>query len=543
MRRIPPVRATIVVSLVIGSLAVAQVADAPDLGMYARIREEGLTRSQIMRYAAELIDGIGPRLTGSRNLAKATAWAVDRFRQIGLSKVRTESWGEFGMGWQQRNVWLRMTAPDLASFIAVAAPWSPPTAGPIAGEVVAIRGFTHEREFEPHRGRLRGKIVLLGRAPGPPEVVPIETPLFERLTDKQLADYARDPITPSTANDEEDERQFAQVAFAETAGRFLASEGVRAVIVPSGNRPSGGLSGGTLLADGNAAFGLFAYQKAHAMRVPLVIVANEHYGRMKRLSDRNIAVKVALNVDTEFSGDREEGFNVFGEIPGVDPQRKDQVVMVAAHLDSWAAGTGATDDGAGVVIAMEAMRILNTLQVKPKRTIRIALWTGEEQGALGSLEYVKRHVAAIPRAETPAQLLVPEFFRRITGPIAPRSEHARLSAVYNVDAGGGKIRGVSVGSGTLVPLFQQWIAPLHDLGMTMVSARSDCGGDCRPFADAGIPTPIFRQDPLDYSSRTHHTNMDTFEHLLADDVRQAATIVATLLHNTAMRDEMLPRGR
>jgi carboxypeptidase Q len=313
--------------------------------------------------------------------------------------------------------------------------------------------------------------------------------------------------------------------------------------VPSGNRLSGGLSGGTIWADGNAAFGVFAYQKVHAIAVPLLITANEHYGRIKRLLDRNVPVTLEVNVDTEFTGDREEGVNLFGDIAGVDPQRKNEVVMVGAHLDSWAAGTGATDNGAGVVIAMEAMRILNALQVTPKRTIRLALWTGEEQGALGALEYVKRHLATIPRANTPEQLRIPEFLRRTAGPITPKPEHARLSAVYNVDAGGGRIRGVSVGSAALVPMFQQWIAPLRDLGVTMVSARSDCGGDCRPFEQAGIPTPIFKQDPLDYSSRTHHTNMDTYEHLLAEDLRQAATIVATLLYNSAMRNEMFPRSR
>jgi carboxypeptidase Q len=215
--------------------------------------------------------------------------------------------------------------------------------------------------------------------------------------------------------------------------------------------------------------------------------------------------------------------------------------MVAAHLDSWAAGAGATDDGAGVLIAMEAMRILRGLDVQPRRTTGIALWTGQEQGALGSLGYVKRHVATVPRATTPEAMRVPEFQRRRTGAIVPKDEHAKISAVYTLDAGGGRIRGVSVGNPALVPIFEHWIAPLEDLGMTMVAARSDCGGDGRPFAEVGIPTPSFKQDPLDYDSRTHHTNMDTYEHLLPDDLRQAAVIAATMLYNTAMRDQMLPR--
>src|SRR5262249_21791486 len=245
--------------------------------------------------------------------------------------------------------------------------------------------------------------------------------------------------------------------------------------------------------------------------------------------------------EVEFRGDQEEGSTVPGKFRGVAPRRKDEVVMVTAHLDSWAAATGATDDGAGVVIAMEAMRILNALKVRPQRTIRVALWTGEEQGALGSREYIKRHIAAVPLATTPAQLRMPELLRRKTGPVVPKPDHAGISAVYNLDAGGGRIRGISAGSPALVPNFRQWAAPLEDLGMTIVTSRSDCGGDCAGFAQVGIPTPSFKQDPLDYDTRTHHTNMDTFEHLIPDDLRQAAVIVATMLYNTAMRDQMLPR--
>ena len=526
--------------LAAGPVVVAQMlGDAPYLVMYGRIRVEGNAQSRVMDYATELIDGIGPRLTGSPNLKKATAWTLDRLKQMGLSNVRTESWGEFGMGWQQRHISLRMIAPATATFIAQAAPWSPATAGPIAADVVALRGFTDESEFDANRGKLRGKIVLFGHAPAPPDAIPIETPLFERFDDRQLAAFAQSEPAPDTMNYEQ---AFAQAELMEKTGRFFASEGVRAVIVPSANNPKGGASGGTIYADTNYTFGWFVYQKAHAMSVPLVIVAIEHYGRLKRLLDRNVPVKLELNVDAEFTGDREEGVNVFGDIPGVDPQHKDEVVMVGGHLDSWAAGTGATDDGAGVVIAMEAMRILNALQIKPKRTIRVALWTGEEQGVLGSSEFVRRHIATVPLADTPEQTRMPEFLRRRTGPVALKPDHARLSAVYNLDAGGGKIRGVTLsGNAALVPIFQPWIAPLRDLGMTAVAVRRGCGGDCGPFAQVGIPTLSFAQDPLDYETRTHHTNMDTYEHLIPEDLRQAAIVVAIMVYNTAMRDQLLPR--
>jgi peptidase M28-like protein len=507
---------------------------------YARIRDEGSSRSKIMDYATELIDGIGPRLTGSPNLKKATDWAREQLTQMGLSQVRAESWGEFGLGWEQRNVSVRMVAPYSAVFIADAAPWSPATPGPVTADVRLVGGLSNEQAFADHRGTLRDRIALLARAPGPPDVVPLDKPLFSRFNDAELA--ARVPVSTTTEEAPEvRERMFAQVAHGERIGRFLTTEGVRAVIVPSGNRPNGGISGGTLMVDGNAAFGLRAYEKAHQMQVPVVIVANEHYGRLERLLTRNVPVRIEINVDAAFIGDREEGFNVLAEIPGVDRVRKDEVVMVGAHLDSWAAGTGATDDGAGVLIAMEAMRILRAIDAQPRRTIRLALWTGEEQGALGSLGYVKTHVAAVPRATTDSAMAVPEFLRRRAGPIVPRAEHARISAIFTLDAGGGRIRGVSVGTRALAAIFEPWVAPLRDLGMTMVSPNTDCGGDCRPFAEVGLPTPVFTHDPLDYDTRTHHTNMDTYEHLIPDDLRQAAVVVATMLYNTAMREEMLPR--
>ena len=519
----------------------AQVqADAPDVAMYARIREEAQARSRVMDFATELIDGIGARLTGSPNLEKALDWATTRLTEMGLSDVRRESWGEFGVGWHQRNVWARMVTPDTATIIAYAAPWSPPTRGPVTAEVIAVRQLSSEQALDKYRGTLRGRIVMLGRAPSPPDVLPFDKPLFKRLTDAELIQEERAPAPP--ARDPRDaEEQFGRLSFAEQLGRFFAAEGVRAVLVPSGNRPDGGISGGTVVVDGNASFGYFAYQRSRLMEVPLVVIANEHYGRLDRLLVRKVPVRVEVNVDTTFTGRQEEGLNLLAEIPGIDPARQDESVMVGAHLDSWAAGTGATDDGAGVIIAMEAMRILRALDVRPRRTIRLALWTGEEQGALGSLGYVARHLATVPRAVTPEALRVPAFLRRRTGPILPKAGHARISAIFTLDAGGGRIRGVSVGHAGLVPIFKSWMDPLRDLGVTMVSPNSDCGGDCRPFAEVGIPALVFRHDPLDYSTRTHHTNMDAYEYLVPEDLRQAAIVVAAMLYNTAMRDQLLPR--
>jgi peptidase M28-like protein len=527
--------------MLVTGLASQVPSDAPDLAIYARIRDEGITRSHVMQYASELMDGIGPRLTGSPGLEKAVAWTMSTMAAAGASNVRKESWGEFGLGWRQRNIWVRLVEPYPANFIATAGPWSPATSGPITADVVHVHGFSDESGFAPLRGTLRGKIVLLGRGSSAPETFPIVKPLSDRLDDEALAQLRKPLPDPPADADLQLERAFASAAFAERMSRFFADEGVRAVMVPSGNNARGGASGGTIYADWNSNLGMYAYQKAHAMQVPLAIVAVEEYLRMERLLDNRRSVKVELNVDTEFTGDREEGFNVLAEIPGYDVRRRDEVVMVSAHLDSWAAATGATDDGAGVVIVMEAMRILKALGVRPLRTIRVALWTGEEQGLLGSLAYVKRHIADLPRATTAAQLAMPESVRRRTGPAVPKPDHARLSAVYNVDLGAGRIRGVGVGSAALMPIFEQWIAPLRDLGVTLVTMRPRCAGDCRPFADAGIPTPGVIQDPLEYDTRTHHTNSDTYDRLVPEDLRQAAVVVATLVYNTAMREQLLPR--
>lgn len=275
--------------------------------------------------------------------------------------------------------------------------------------------------------------------------------------------------------------------------------------------------------------------------MPLLVVGVEHYGRIERLLARDVPVRLEVNVETAITGERERGVNVLADLPGTDPTRRDELVLIGAHLNSWTAGTGATDDGAGVVIGMEAIRVLKAVGVRPRRTIRLALWTGEEQGALGSLAYVNRHVAATPRATTPGALQVMKFLRRRSGPIVPKAEQTRISAVFTLDAGGGRIRGVSVGSRALVPLFQSWIAPLRDLGVTMVSPNSDYGGDCAPFADAGLPIPVFTHDPLDYETRTHHTNMDVYEYLHEYDLRQAAVVVASVVYSVAAREGMLPR--
>ncbi len=288
--------------------------------------------------------------------------------------------------------------------------------------------------------------------------------------------------------------------------------------------------------------GWFTYQREHAEKLPIVVMAIENYGRVYRLAKANVPVTVEMDVETEFTGDHEHGFDTIAEIPGTDPKLKDELVMVGGHLDSWASATGATDNGAGTVVAMEVMRILNSLHVQPRRTIRIGLWTGEEQGEFGSYGYVHQHFGTVPLSTAPDQVALPDFLRKPAGPLQVKPEQQKISGYFNLDNGSGKIRGIYLQENAAVaPIFQQWIAPLADLGVSTITMRNTGGTDHEAFDSVGIPGFQFIQDMLDYGSRTHHSNMDTYERLQPDDLAQAATVEAIFVYNTAMRDQMLPR--
>jgi carboxypeptidase Q len=288
--------------------------------------------------------------------------------------------------------------------------------------------------------------------------------------------------------------------------------------------------------------GWFTYQREHAESLPVVVTAIENYGRVYRLLKANVPVTIEMDVETEFTGDHEHGFDTIAEIPGTDPKLKDEVVMVGGHLDSWASATGATDNGAGTVVAMEVMRILNALHVQPRRTIRVGLWTGEEQGEFGSYGYVKQHFGFVPLSTAPDQVKLPDFLRKPAGPVEVKPDQQKISGYFNVDNGSGKIRGVYLQENASVgPIFQQWIAPLQDLGVSTLTMRNTGGTDHEAFDSVGVPGFQFIQDQLDYGSRTHHSNMDTYERLQPEDLAQAAVVEAIFVYNTAMRDQMLPR--
>jgi len=507
-----------------------------DLAMYDQIRHEGLAHSHVMEYASALADGIGARLTGSPNLQKANAWTRDQFTAMGCANAHLEDWGEFGMGWQQLNTWVRMAAPDSAVLIAQAAPWSPATNGAVTGRA-AVAEIKEDKDIEQYRGKLGGKIVFLG---APWEVKPVDMPLWKTYDEAELKKIEEYPTKPPSEEWRKD--YVKRMELREKTVKLMADEKPLAVIVPSREMRDNGATGGTFIDDGGADIASFAYQHEHLQPVPVAVMAIENYGRVYRLVKARVPVTIEMNIDTKFFGDHEHGFDTIAEIPGTDPKLKDELVMVGGHLDSWASATGATDNGAGTVIAMEVMRILNTLGVKPRRTIRVALWTGEEQGEFGSYGYVKQHFGYVPLSTAPDQMKLPEWLRKPAGPVVLKPDQQKISGYFNVDNGSGRIRGIYLeGNPAIKPIFEQWIAPLKDLGVTAITMRHTGGTDHEAFVGVGIPGFQFIQDPLDYGTRTHHTNMDTYERLQQEDLAQAATVEAIFVYNTAMRDQMLPR--
>ena len=508
-----------------------------DLGMYEAIRREGLEHSHVMDFASGLMDGIGARLTGSPNLKKANEWTRDQLTAMGCVNAHLEDWGEFGMGWRQLNTWVRMSAPDTQVFIAQALPWSPSSKGAISGGVVWMDP-KDEKDLDKYKGKLAGKVVFFGAMR---DVKPVDKPLFERRDDANLKTTEEFPVH---VGEQEDFFQsfIKRLEFREKVGKFLAAEHAIAVVVPSRDGRNNGGSGGTIFDDGGSGMGWFTYKREHAEELPIVVMAIENYGRVYRLAKANVPVTVEMDVETEFTGDHEHGFDTIAEIPGTDPKLKDEVVMVGGHLDSWASATGATDNGAGTVVAMEVMRILNTLKVQPRRTIRIGLWTGEEQGEFGSYGYVKQHFGFVPLSTAPDQVALPEFLRKPAGPVEVKPEQQKISGYFNLDNGSGKIRGIYLQQNAGIDnIFRQWMEPLKDLGVTAITMRDTGGTDHEAFDSVDIPGFQFIQDTLDYGSRTHHSNMDTYERLQADDLAQAATVEAIFVYNTAMRDQMLPR--
>jgi hypothetical protein len=461
-------------------------------------------------------------------MKQANDWTRDQLEKWGLVDAHLESYGPFGRGWSVESVFVRMVSPDTAMLMAQPEAWTPSTPGMIRGKMVRAK-IERKEDLDKYRGKLAGQIVLLGDMR---EVKPHAEAEMERYDDKRLEQvYLYQGIIRHGYERPSREEMIRRFRFRKELAQFLTDEKVAAVIKPSSG------DGGTIFVQGTQ-----AYKKDEPAGVPSLVMSIEHFGRISRLMERDVPVEVELDVKTRFHDDDPMAYNTVAEIPGTD--KKDEIVMLGAHLDSWHSGTGATDNGAGVAVAMEAVRILRSLGVKPRRTIRIALWSGEEQGLLGSKAYVAQHIGERQRLQSASaqDADLPSYMRRETGPVLAKADWKKVSAYFNLDNGSGKIRGIySQENASVRPIFESWLEPFKDLGASTVTMRSTGGTDHLPFDAVGVPGFQFIQDPLEYSSRTHHSNMDVYERAQKDDLMAASVIMASFVYNAAMRDQMMPR--
>jgi carboxypeptidase Q len=479
---------------------------APDPAVIGKFQDESSQHSHIMEVVGYLTDVYGPRLTNSPNIREAAEYAVKTLSSWGLANVHEEMWGPFGRGWSNELFEANEIAPRHFPLIAYPKAWTPGTDGPITADAIYAR-IEREEDFAFYRGRLRGMFVLT--APMRVVEAQFEAPAH-RFTDQELADLAQ-PRPPQPPPDKAArDRLRKQQEFNDKLVKFLTDEGAAAWLEPAPH------DGGTM----TVMTGGSRDPKA-APVLPRVAVDVEHYGRIFRTLEKNIPVTLRINIANKFYDENQDSFNIVAEIPGAD--KADEVVMLGAHFDSWASGAGATDNAAGSAVVMEAMRILKACNANMRRTVRLALWTGEEEGLLGSRAYVMDH-----------------FADRNT--LALKPGHAKLSAYFNVDNGTGKIRGVYLQDNeALRPIFEKWMEPFKAEGMTTLSARSVGGTDHVSFDEVGLPGFQFIQDPIEYETRTHHTNMDVYERIQAADLKQMAVIVASFVYMTANADQLLPR--
>ena len=383
--------------------AAAQVAqnkpERVDLEFITRLREEEFRHSKVMDIMGSLTDDIGPRLTGSPNMKKANEWTRDELTKYGLVNARIEPWGTFGRGWQYQFASARMTSPDYMQFIALPEAWTPGTNGPVKAEVVHVV-VTTPADLEKYRGKLAGKIVALGDTRIPD---PIDKPLFRRDTQEDLDKIAEYEI-PGERPARNMQEFIQRIKLQKDLNQFLMDEKVAAVLKPT--RQPG--DGGTIFVQSGG-----SYTPGDPEGVPSVVLAVEHFGRVVRLLDKDKGkpVEVEVNVQANFINDDTKAYNTIAEIPGTDPNLKQQIVMLGGHMDSWHGGEGATDNAAGVSVAMEAVRLLKQLNVQPRRTIRIALWSGEEEGLYGSRGYVSEHFGGRPESTDPKVKALPSFLR------------------------------------------------------------------------------------------------------------------------------------
>jgi hypothetical protein len=506
-----------------------QTAEPVNLDVVNRIKDEELNRSQVMETVEYLTDVIGPRLTNSPNLRNAQQYAIDRLNTWGVPGGKREPWGKnFGRGWALENFSANMTAPGFSSLIAYPKAWSPSTSGVVRGEPVLFDVKT-ESDLLSYKGKLKGKIVLNSPAR---EVAPSFLPAPERMTEEQLRKLSGEPAPPAGPRRfQMNAQQRARAELIFKKWQMLLNEGA-AVLVDAGAGDAGTVYVTTAsvptppdLPDERRPH---AWQLPPVQTLPQVVMAAEQYNRLVRLLSHGVPVQMEINIQSHFYDEDPMGYNVVAEISGSD--RKDEVVMIGGCLDSWHTGTGATDNAAGAAVALEVMRLFKTLNLKPRRTVRIALWSAEEQGAFGSQAYVANHFAVRERAGESSERL------------QLKPEYEKLSAYFNLDYGTGKIRGVYLqGNEAVRPIFRAWLSPFKDMGAETLTSAGIFATDHNSFDDVGLPGFQFIRDFMENNPRTAHTNMDVYDHVLADDLKQSAVIATTFVYEAAMRDDRLPR--
>jgi hypothetical protein len=513
-----------------------------------RIKDEGMNRSQVMQILSYLSDVIGPRLTGSSNLKRANEWTRDKMAEWGLGNAHLEAWGPFGRGWTLKSFSAQVVEPLDIPLIAYPKAWSPALKGTLNADVVYFDA-KDEAGLEKYRGKLKGAIVLTSP---PPEIKAHFEPLGIRKDEKELLRLADapDPKSIPRRPPQVNPQQRAEGLFQAKKQQFFVDEGVALLVDPS---RSG--DGGTIFVQSatvpqpfvenpfapGAPKRISPWDRDAPKIVPQMVLASEHYNRIIRMIQAGEKVKMSVNLNVEFHDRDLMAYNTIAEIPGTD--LKDEIVMLGGHMDSWHSGTGATDNGAGVATAMEAVRILQALKLQPRRTIRVALWSGEEQGLLGSRNYVIQHFGSLGDGSVEALRVLGGSAQQGPPPkLNTKPDYEKFSAYFNLDNGTGRIRGVYLqGNEGVRPLFRQWLAPFRDMNASTLSISNTGGTDHLSFDAIGLPGFQFIQDEIEYNTRTHHSNQDVFDRIQADDMKQNAVIMAAFIYNAAMMNEKMPR--
>jgi hypothetical protein len=504
------------------STAPSSAQERIDLDMVTKIRLEGFKNSKVMETASELTDRIGPRLTGSPAMKEANEWTRSRLAEWGMANAHLESWGPFGRGWTWEGCTVRMTSPSFAELAGIPEAWTAGTSGPIRAKAARLNVKSAD-ELDKLKGKFGGTIVFFGDI----RDIPLrEKPDADRYDEAELEAEFQYEISPAPRYNRAEYARRREIRRA--VSKFLEEEKALAVVSPGrGDMGTFNVQGGG------------TWKKGDPPGLPSVNLEPEQFGRVARLLDRSVPVEIEMDVKARFIEEDQMQWNTIAEIPGSD--KKDEVVMLGAHLDSWHGATGATDNAAGSAVVMEAMRILKASGAKPRRTIRVALWSGEEQALYGSRAYVAQHFASRPEPP-PEEKDLPFYRRKKTWPITPKPEHAKLSAYFNLDGGSGKIRGIYCeDNAAVVPIFEAWLEPFHDLGATVATMNPTGGTDHQSFDEVGLPGFQFIQDRLEYETRTHHSNMDLYERLQKNDLMQASVVMAAFVYNAAMRDALMPR--